>query len=40
MDAPSPIMDAIVQEEEENAQVNEQVRPQAEIVSRRSTREK
>ena len=27
MDAPSPIMDAIVQEEEENAQVNEQVRP-------------
>ena len=40
MDAPSPIMDAIVQEEEENAQVNEQVRPQEEIVSRRSTREK
>ena len=38
MDAPSPIMDAIVQEEEENAQVNEQVRPQEEIVSRRSTR--
>ena len=40
MDAPSPIMDAIVQEEEKNAQVNEQVRPQEEIVSRRSTREK
>ena len=40
MDAPSPIMDAIVQEEEENAQVNEQVRPQEEIVSRWSTREK
>ena len=40
MDAPSPIMDAIVQEDEENAQVNEQVRPQEEIVSRRSTREK
>ena len=40
MDAPSPIMDAIVQEEEDNAQVNEQVRPQEEIVSRRSTREK
>ena len=40
IDAPSPIMDAIVQEEEENAQVNEQVRPQEEIVSRRSTREK
>ena len=40
MDAPSPIMDAIVHEEEENAQVNEQVRPQEEIVSRRSTREK
>ena len=33
-------MDAIVQEEEENAQVNEQVRPQEEIISRRSTREK
>ena len=28
IDAPSPIMDAIIQEEEENAQVNEQVRPQ------------
>ena len=40
MDASSPIMDAIIQEEEENAQVNEQVRPQEEIVSRRSTREK
>ena len=40
MDALSLIMDAIIQEEEENAQVNEQVRPQEEIVSRRSTREK
>ena len=40
IDAPSPIMDAIVQEEEENVQVNEKVRPQEEIVSRRSTREK
>ena len=40
MDSPSSIMDVNVQEEEENAQVNEQVRPQEEIVSRRSTREK
>ena len=33
-------MDAIVQEEEVNAQVNEQVQPQEEIVLRRSTQER
>ncbi|KAK8557857.1 hypothetical protein V6N12_010080 [Hibiscus sabdariffa] len=35
MDASNPIMDAIVKEDEENAQVNEQVQPQEEIALRR-----
>ncbi|KAK8670877.1 hypothetical protein V6N13_037490 [Hibiscus sabdariffa] len=37
MDASNPIMDGIVQEDEENAQVNEQVQPQEEIALRRLT---
>ena len=38
MNAPNPISNAIVQEDEENAQINEQVQPQEEITLRRSTK--